>query len=561
MKKKYVISLIVIAVLGAAIFIYLQTRNLRDFEPQIIAKLQSLVLKGTDSLYRLSIDRIEVDVVKSRIGLVNASLDVDSSVLVKMDSAEEAPDDVFRITLHTLYIDGLDPTDLLDTKSIHLNLLNIENPTIEVFHKKRKYNSEKRKDTTSLHRKLADQISSFSLDTLNIKDAGFIHHNLAMTNKTSELKDVSIHFNKILIDATTEYDTTRFLFAKEAMISLKDYSFRTSDGFYFLKADAVSISAPKNTMEITGFSLKPAMSRTAFDKATGFRKEQYDITVGSMGINQINWWDLLNEDGLTADTIKISDSKVKVYMNRSLPAPQKSKVGSFPHQLLMKLELPVKINKIKVAGLDLQYEEYNPKSGKSAEISFDNTSGTISNITNQAGEIGKDPYMRVSAQSFFMRDAPMQSDFSFDLAHYKEGIFQVDMKLTKIKKEQLEKVANGLGLFSIKSLNIKSLQAHVDGNDKLGKGTVLLLYDDLKVVPLKKDDDKKDGMKERNLLGFVINSFVIKGSNPSGNEKPRNPTEQFVRENDKSFFNLVWKSILVGILKTVGANPKLAKSK
>ena len=561
MKRKYLISLLVIAVLAAGILIYLRTGKLKDFEPQIIAKLQSLVRKGSDSLYRLNIEGIEVDVVKARIGLVNASLEVDSSVLIKMDAAEGAPDDIFRITLHSLYIDGLDPADLLDTKSIHLNQLNIDNPTIEVFHKKRKYNSEKRKDTTSLHKKLADQISSFSLDTLLIKDADLIHHNLAATNKKSEVKDVSIHFNKILIDATTEYDTTRFLFAKEALISLKDYSYRTSDGSYFLKADAVSISAPKNMMEIRGFSLKPAMSRTAFDKATGFRKEQYDITVKSIGINQINWWDLLNEDGLTADTMKISDSRVKVFLNRALPAPPKTKVGNYPHQLLMKLKLPVQIDKIKVAHLDLQYEEYNPKSGKSAEIYFDNTSGTISNITNQAGEIRKDQFMRVSAQTFFMHDAPLQSEFSFDLAHYKEGNFQVDMKLTGIDKEQLEKVANGLGLFSIQSLNIKRLEAHVDGNDKLGKGNVLLLYDDLKITPLKKDSDSKGGLKQRNLLGFVINSFVLKDNNPSGNEKPRNPNGQFVRETDKSFFNLVWKTILVGILETVGANPKLAKSK
>ncbi|HMF73535.1 MAG TPA: hypothetical protein VK616_18775, partial [Flavitalea sp.] len=196
MKRKYVILLFIIAAVTAGIFIYLQTRKLKDFEPQIIAKLQSLVRVGSDSLYRLSIEGIEVDVVKSRIGLVNASLQVDSSVLIKMDSAKVAPDDIFRISLDSLYIDGLSPADLLDTRSIHLDVLNVENPDIEVFHKKRRYNSVKRKDTSSLYQKLAGQIGSFSVDTLFIKDAGFIHHNLAMTSKRSELKDVSVSFNK-----------------------------------------------------------------------------------------------------------------------------------------------------------------------------------------------------------------------------------------------------------------------------------------------------------------------------------------------------------------------------
>lgn len=89
-------------------------------------------------------------------------------------------------------------------------------------------------------------------------------------------------FPLILIDSTTEYDTSRFLFAKKALISLKDYSFRTSDRLYFLKAGSVSISAPENVMRISDFSLKPAVSRAAFDKTSGFRKEQFRFSKGTI---------------------------------------------------------------------------------------------------------------------------------------------------------------------------------------------------------------------------------------------------------------------------------------
>jgi hypothetical protein len=248
-------------------------------------------------------------------------------------------------------------------------------------------------------------------------------------------------------------------------------------------------------------------------------------------------------------------------MNRSLPAPTESKVGNYPHQLLMKLKLPVKIDKINVKNLDLSYEEYNPKSEKSATIYFDNTSGTVSNITNHPDAVRKDPYMRASVRTFFMHKSPVQSSFTFDLAQYKKGKFSVDMQLTKIDKQQLKEITNNLGMLSLESVNIKSLQAHVDGSDMLGKGKVVLLYDDLSIVPLKKDGSSKGGLKQRNLRGFLMNALIVKDENPSGNEKPRNPTGEFIRETDKSFFNLVWNTILVGILQTVGADPKLAKSK
>src|SRR5690606_10158878 len=155
---------------------------------------------------------------------------------------------------------------------------------------------------------------------------------------------------------------------KNALITLKDYSYRTPDGFYFLKADSINISAPANKLQISQASLKPAMSKAAFGRASGFRKEQFDVTVNNITVDSINWWDVLNNEGLKADLVNISDGSVKVYMNRSLPAPSKSKVGNYPHQLLMNLELPVKINKIDVKNLDVSYEEYNPNSEKSATI-------------------------------------------------------------------------------------------------------------------------------------------------------------------------------------------------
>ena len=80
-------------------------------------------------------------------------------------------------------------------------------------------------------------------------------------------------------------------------------------------------------------------------------------------------------------------------------------------------------------------------------------------------------------------------------------------------------------------------------------------------MPLKKDGDSNGGLKQRNLRGFLMNALIVKDENPSGNKEPRKPTGEFVRETDRSFFNLVWKTILVGILQTVGANPKLAESK
>lgn len=559
MKKKHLFLLLALLLAGGAFF-YLRIGKLKDFEPRLIATLQSLVRKGTDSLYQLSIEKMQVDVVNAKIHLVNVSFRVDSTVLLKLDSAKGAPQDLFSISVNALTINGLGPADLLDKKSIRFNKLLIDTPIIEVFHHKRQYHSGADKKSATLYDQIRSHLEAFSLDSLLINKVSFIHHNVTK-NKKTELKDVSFQFQNILIDSSTAYDSSRFLFAEKALIAMNNYSFRTADGMYFLKANSVSIVSPGNLMQVRGFSLQPAVSKSAFDKKNGYRKERYDISIKELELRAMNWWSLLNQEEVTAQKMKMADGKIRVSLDRSLPAAPTSKVGNYPHQLLRKLEYPVMVDTIAVTGLDIVYEELNLNSGKVGTVYFDNTSATITNTTNRQEKIEGSPQLTIHARTSFMHEAVMEADFSFDLAQHRQGKFQVEMHMSEITPATVEKIATPLALFAIKSASIKSLHARINGTNTMGRGTVTLLYNNLKIVPLKMDHNSKGGFKPKKLQGFIFNTFVIKDSNPARGENQRRPTVEFMRENDKSFFNLVWKTILVGILKTVGAPPSLAKSK
>jgi hypothetical protein len=67
--------------------------------------------------------------------------------------------------------------------------------------------------------------------------------------------------------------------------------------------------------------------------------------------------------------------------------------------------------------------------------------------------------------------------------------------------------------------------------------------------------DKKD------VTSFVANLFVLKKDNPKEGEAPRTAQAQFNRDPNGGFMMLVWKTILVGVLKTIGAPEKIAYKK
>ena len=64
--KKIWIAVSIIAVLVVTGFFYLKFRKSKDFEPLIKSKLQQLVKDGSNGLYALEIEKIEVDVINSK---------------------------------------------------------------------------------------------------------------------------------------------------------------------------------------------------------------------------------------------------------------------------------------------------------------------------------------------------------------------------------------------------------------------------------------------------------------------------------------------------------------
>src|SRR5437762_2002432 len=98
MKKIYIIiASLLVVVISAYLYVrysFLKTdeikadpskaRSALDLRPQIIAKLQELVKKGSGGLYNLSIDKIQPHVILSKLDMQDAVLTPDTAVLMKL---------------------------------------------------------------------------------------------------------------------------------------------------------------------------------------------------------------------------------------------------------------------------------------------------------------------------------------------------------------------------------------------------------------------------------------------------------------------------------------------
>ena len=127
---------------GAGLYWYLKSRNLQDFSGVIKDKLRDVVAKASDSLYILEYDKLDIDLVKSRITLMNLHLHADSSRYNYLIQQKKAPDDVIEIKLKSLIIDDITPSEIVVDKIIDLKALYIKEPEILIYNRPQVYNNK-----------------------------------------------------------------------------------------------------------------------------------------------------------------------------------------------------------------------------------------------------------------------------------------------------------------------------------------------------------------------------------------------------------------------------------
>lgn len=528
-----------------------------DLRPLLVSKLQELIKAGSNGLYTFSLDSLLIDVTQSKVTIFNAALNYDSKALQELKAKGEAPTDVFRIKLNNLHIEGLNVDEVVNKKRIDLHTIRIENPFIELYHKEP---AGKPKDQRTLYQRLMKDKNHISVKKILLKGGTLVSFNQSKKNTVTRLNQVYLFLSNVLIDSSTQFNKNRFLFSKAAHLTSKNFVQETEDKLYLFKIGALSVTSPNNTLTATNVSLDPKYDKKAFQSRIPAMKEHYKLRLSRLTGNGIEWGSLLNKEKLIGKNMVLEDGQLDVYLDRSLPPPP-SKLGNYPHQLLMKIPIPVFFPDLTVKNLALSYEELNPKSGRSGKVVIDRINMTVSNLTNMSAPIKANPYTRIMASGLFMRQVPLNTVFHFDLSSYMKGKFRAEVKMEAMEGSQLNSIAEPLGLFKIDKGKISGLKATITGDDQKGRGAVQLLYDGLNISLLKKNENKKGTLKEKEILGFMANRLMIKNANPAKGKSIRTEEAYFKRDPKAGFFNLIWKTILVGMLKTIGAPSKMAKKK
>ena len=431
-----------------------------------------------------------------------------------------------------------------------MNAIVLDKPSINMIYYKVPKKPDTVKEEKTLYQQISKSLKSIHIGSISILDADFDYINGATSKTLNSVKHLNVNVKDILIDSLSQYDTTRFYHTRDIAFELTGYRALSKDKMYTTKVDTIKGSATGKTIEITGLQMIPMYPELQFSRMQKEQKDRYDLLFRKIKLSGVDFILLNTEGNLHASSIKIGPAKVNIFMNRELPPTTQNKGRNFPHMALQRLSIPAVIDTLKLHNVDVAYTEYDPIAQKKGTMEFYKLSGNILNVTNDSLQLSKNNHARASLHTLLQRKININVDINFNLTA-QNGAFTYSGTMGAFDMRILNPVAKSLGLLEINSGMVQKIAFNIKGNTTGSSGNVQFNYRDLNIKLLKAGEDGEP-VKKKGLLSFLANALVVKDQNPDKDKPARTANITFVRPPSASFFNLMWKSVYIGVREIVG---------
>lgn len=523
------------------------------WKPFVTEKLQEAVTKGSDSLYRIKFSGLELNLFSGDVKVTDFEIFPDSGIYNKLVTQKKAPNNLYHLKVKELNITDLAYVKAYLQKKLIIDSIQIDQPDLTIFNKRRAYNDTVKQQKPETFYQLSKNIfKEVKVDGIALKNINFVYINKnGKTPKTMVLRRLNIRMNDLLVDSLSAQDSSRFYSSKSVEFQINDYQHATPDSLYFLKVKNLYFSTDKKKLLIENLALSPRLDKTAFYQKIKVRNDRYDLTFGTIAIDHLDLQKFEDQHKIYSSSAHISNANVAIFSNPAYPkdGSEKPKRDNFPQQQLQRLAADVKIDTLFLKNINVSYAEANANSKKTGTVTFDHTSGTVLNITNDSAAKKRNSLMTVKLNSKFLNTSDLDVNFQFHLLD-KKGAYNYHAKLAAINGETVSKLTVPLALLRIKSADIERVEFNVSADNYKANGQMKIRYQNLQVEVLKRKEGEKK-LQGKGLVSTLANTFVIDSENPE-NGNFRVGLIQYERPADVSFFSMIWNSLLSGIKSSVG---------
>jgi len=526
----------------------------RYWSPILANKVHDVVLTSSDSLYKVDFTDAELHVLEGKITLYNITLKPDTAVYNQKKKQHLAPNNLVELHVKRLILLHVHPLSLYFRHKLNIGRVILNEPEVNISYQLNHTKDTVLKDHRTAWQKISKSLKSIHIGQILLNDVKFKYHDYS-GNKVaiSELKEMNLTANDLLIDSATQTDRSRLLYCKDVITELNNYTGKTSSGLYTYKIKYLKLSTLKSQLNVEGFQLSPAKTDVFFNKSNS---DRFGINIDSLQLNNFDFLSYHKYRRVTASNLVLNRGSIRVFNNpNKTKASTIDKVNTFPNVMIHQLGTDLNIDTLRVRHINVEYSEFNHKSNKTGTVTFNNTSGHFYNITTNKATLAKNNMTNVELTTYFMNRGKLDVQFAFNLTD-KDAAFTYKGSLGPMSLQALNPAVMPLAMVKATAGSIKELNFDIQANANVFKGHVGFLYNDLK-INIFQADTANDRLKKRSMMSMFANLFVIKHDNPDkAGGAARSANVILLRPKDSPFFKTMWKALLEGIKPCVGVDAK-----
>ncbi|HKO80430.1 MAG TPA: hypothetical protein VJU78_08550, partial [Chitinophagaceae bacterium] len=506
-----ILLLIVIAAAGGVIY-------WKIYRKQIIRnELENAVSRKSQGLYTIHYENLKLDEAAGNLAIANMKLSYDSTVYTSLLEKDDAPPTLLKISIPSLIVTGVKTPRALLSKEIVGKKLHIINPVIDIYYTHAGKDSARNIPTTEVYEQVLGELDMIKIDTLEISGAQITTNNIKNGRKHTQINNVSMVLVDIALDEKTGKGQDQLLFANQLFLTCEKISFPSNDQPYNYVVDSLSVNSTTDFAYAKKFRVEPTLKENAFVKSLPAQDDRFDFSLNNIRIQNLNVKQLFNEN-IIADSLLIGSASFKIYRDLSIPRDKKNRVGRYPHQLLDKIPVSITVKKLILSNAFVEYKEKNKITKQSGKVQFHKVYATITNLTNNKDAVKANNIMTADISTKFLNKASLKVVWQFYLQNPR-GRFDIKGNMGSIAAIHTNPLTEPMGPARMEDGQINSLQFNFEGNNYGTNGTVKMLYNDLKLSLLEKDENSKK-LDKKAVASFVAN-MVVKNHNPKEKDDPR----------------------------------------
>ncbi len=507
-------------------------------------QLKESIHNGSKGLYTLDYEKAEVNLFNRSISVEKALLKVDTTLASKRLQTKQPISVFIEGNFSSIRLQRINWLKFLFSKELRVGEFFIQSPNLTVNFFKSNQADSINNGKLEIERMIQFDFKEFKISKLEMQHANvdYRFHETGSSGPTYYFfKDIDLTLGDLFFSSVTKDSSKKFSVGRTDL-KFGEYEYRTSDSLYLMGIKDFKFSSEQKTITISKSYIRPRLTEKAYAKELAYQRERNEVNVQDIKLEGIDILPLIEQGEMNIQQATIGEGYWKIYLSRIPPLPPR-RDNVVPTQPLLNISSKVFIANLKVNKLQLNYREYNTETGETGEVSFNDVSGTVTNITNERNKIQKNPHLVVNLKAKLMGAGDFKARFDF-LLDDTTGKFSVEASLGRMDATRFNSGFIALNKVEIKKGIIDEMHCKGWGNENNLRGSVGMLYHDLHIAVLKKDGDT---LKRRGLISLIAN-VLVKNDNPKEDE-PIRKAENIVlkRDSRKSYFNLLWMALFTGI--------------